>query len=111
MNEMRLRSNKILRVIFDSDMRCSHDGLRKIALKLKVKVDDLTKGEFIVFINTKQTMLKIFAAGNTIAFFKTPDGKRMNMNVIPLIPTYFNGEEFKYDKAVEALVKKEFGQI
>ena len=101
------RVNRIIRVVFDADLRCSHDGLRLIAKKLHVSTD-LKVGEYIVFINAKKSMLKIFAAGNTIAHFKCPDNRRMNLNVIAMIPTFFNGRELEYDKAIEALIKKEF---
>lgn len=101
-------TNRVVRVIFEADMRCSHDGLRKIAKKLNVIIDTLSLGEYVVFINTKKNMCKIFAAGNTIAFFKMPGGKMMNMKIIGMIPRFFNGKELKYDEALRELIRKEF---
>lgn len=102
--------NRIVRVIFDADLRCSHDGLRATAKKLSVSVDDLNMGEYVVFINSKKNMLKLYASGNTIAHFKTPDHRKMNLKVIAQIPKYFNGRELKYDDALKAVIEKEFGR-
>jgi len=102
--------NRIVRVIFDADLRCSHDGLRETAKKLKVLVDDLHTGEYVVFINSKKNMLKLFAANNTIAHFKTPDQRKMNLNVIAQIPKFFNGRELKYDDALKKVIEEQFSK-
>lgn len=106
-----LGTNKILRVIFNADLRCSHDGLRKIAKDLSLNVDTLRIGEFLVFINSRKSALKIFAAGQTIAHFKMPGERKMDMKIISMIPRFFNGQELKYDAALREKILKEFGKV
>lgn len=99
--------NTLIRVVFNTNMQNGHAGLTKIASKVGVRIDQLGLGEFVVFINTRKTMLKLFAPGNTIAHFKTPDGHQLNMKVIALIPRFFNGKELRYDEALAEVIRKE----
>lgn len=103
----RASENRLIRVVFDADLRCSHEGLTAIAKNLKLKLDELELGEFVAFINSKKTMIKLYAAGNTIAHFKTPDGRQLNLKVLALIPKFFNGRELKYDDALKEVITKE----
>lgn len=100
-------ANRILRVVFNADLRNSHDGLEAIAKDFKLKVSELEIGEFVVFMNTRKTAIKIYAAGNTIAHFKMPGGKKLNLKTIAMIPRYFNGSEFRYDQALREVIEKE----
>lgn len=100
-------TNRILRVVFNTDLRNSHDGLEALAKDLKVKVSELSPGQFIVFMNTRKTAVKIYAAGNTIAHFRMPGGKKLNLKTIVMIPKYFSGGEFKYDQALKEVIEKE----
>jgi hypothetical protein len=99
------KSARVIRFFPEADLRCMHDGLRRLALEHKIDVLNLKPGEFIVFANRSKTMLKIFAPGNTIAVTKSPDGRRLDLNVIRLIPRFFNGSEFQYDKALQKLLE------
>lgn len=102
----KTKTTRILRFFPNADLRCMHDGLREIALENDIDPRTLKPGEFLIFCNTKQTMLKIFAPGNTIAVTKSPDGRRLDLNVIRFIPRFFNGTEFNYDEALRAVLKK-----
>lgn len=99
--------NKIIRVVFNTDLRNSHDGLTIIAKELKVNTNDLKPGQFVVFVNTAKTAIKIYAAGNTVVHFRPPGGKKLNLKTIAMIPSYFNGGEFKYDKALKDVIERE----
>lgn len=103
----RESENKILQIFFNTDLRCAHDGLAILAKKEKLNVDKLRVGQFLVFMNTKQSQLKIYAAGRTIAHFKMPNHRRMNLKVLQMIPRFFNGKELKYDEALSEIIKAE----
>lgn len=105
--EGRLKENRVLRVVFDVNMQNGHDGLREVARKLNQNLDSLEVGEFVVFMNTKRTILKIFASGNTIAHFKHPLGHKIDLRLLSMIPRFFNGRELNYPKAIEEILKKE----
>lgn len=103
----KARANTLLRVVFNADLRCSHDGLALQAKALRLDVAKLEVGEFVVFINAKKTMLKMFAAGNTVAHFKTPGNRQLNLKVLAIIPRFFNGQTLKYDEALSEVIRKE----
>lgn len=98
--------NSILRIVFNADLRCSHEGLALIAKDLKINVDKLDIGEYIVILNAKKTLIKIYAAGNVIAFYKSPHGQ-INVKTLKLIPKYFNGRALQYDDALSEIIRKE----
>jgi hypothetical protein len=102
------KENRLIRAVFNTDLRNSHDGLYKIAKDLKVNIDNLSVGEFIVFVNKKRSALKLYAAGNTIAHFRMPGDRVMNMKVLAVIPKFFNGKELKYTDALAEVIRKEF---
>lgn len=99
--------NSILRVVFNADLRCSHEGLSAM-LKANFKIDTakLEPGQYIVCVNTAKTIVKIYAAGNTIAHHRSLRGQ-INMKTLKYIPKYFNGRSFDYDGALEQTIRKE----
>jgi len=98
--------SRLLRVVFNADMRNSHDGLAKLAKSLNIDVNKLQPGNFVAFINSKKNHLKLYASGNIIAHLKLPNGK-LNLNLLSKLPTYFNGTEIEYTKALREQMLKE----
>jgi hypothetical protein len=105
-----LTTNRMLDIIFNTDLRCGHTGLTLLAKNLKVKPDNLRAGEYIVFVNRKKSALKIFASGNVVAHFKMPGEQQMNVKVFSLIPRFFNGKELNYSGALSEVIRKEIRQ-
>jgi hypothetical protein len=106
----KTKATRVVRFFPGADLRCMHDGLRSIAVENGVDPYELRPGEFLVFCNTARTMLKIYAPGNTIACTKSPDGRRLDLNVIKYIPRFFNGSEFNYDGALKEVLKQKTGK-
>lgn len=102
----RTKATRILRFFPDADMRCAHEGLRAVAVENGVDPWELMPGEFLVFSNRKQTMMKIFAPGNIIAFLKHPLNHRIDLDIVKYIPRFFNGTEFQYEKAMREMIKE-----
>lgn len=102
----KTKTTKVIRFFPETDLRSMHLGLRKVAMKHGIDVWALNPGEFVVFANTKQTGLKIFAPGNVIAYVKSPDDKKIDLRVIALIPRYFNGSKFHYEGALREMITK-----
>ena len=107
LNQRKAWSNRLTHIVFNADLRRGHDGLTKLATDMKINTN-LRVGEFIVFVNSKRSALKMYAAGETIAHFKMPGNKVMNVEVIRIIPRFFNGTELKYDKALDELIRSKF---
>lgn len=95
-------TNRVLRFFPNSDLRCSHDGLRKIAKKFKIEPYELEQGEFLVFANTKQNRIKVYAPGNIVAYLK--HDQRIDLDMIRLIPSYFNGQAFDFEGAEKQML-------
>lgn len=99
---------KIIRYFADIHLGNAHRGLTKIAIKEKVDVRNLGAGEYVVFVNSVQTAFKMFAPGNVIAHYKSPENTKIDPRTILMLPNYFNGTEIGYDKALRAVLEKEF---
>ena len=99
--------NTLVRVIFHADLRCGHDGLTKLAKSLKVNVTDLKVGEFVAFINNSKSAIKLYAAGQTIAYYRNPGKRQLNLKVLSVIPRFFNGKELQYNEALKEIITKE----
>lgn len=99
--------NSLVRFFAATDLRNGHDGLRALASRNKVDVKNLGQGEFVAFMNRKQTAVKMYTGGNIIAHVRLDKG-RIDNRTIAHMPKYFNGTEINYNNAVKAMIKKEF---
>lgn len=100
--------NKIIRYFPDSNLRSGHRGLAMLAAKNGIKVNSLGAGEFLIFVNKRQNMLKMFASGNIIAHYKKEDGSRIDPRTIAHIPRHFSGSKINYDAALVQVLRREF---
>ena len=106
-----MAQGNILQCFVDADLRCGHLGLTALAKKNGVKVGDLAPGEYVVFINTRRTRVKIYAASNVIAYLNAPRGVSIDLRVIQQIPRAFTGSgALNYDKALENLLNSKLSQ-
>jgi hypothetical protein len=99
--------NKIIRFFPDTHLGQSHFGLSSIAREVGLDTKKLEPGEFYVFMNKAKTAVKIFTGNNIIAYYKHPEGRRIELKTITLIPKYFSGKSFQYEKALEEVIEKE----
>lgn len=84
---------RIVRFIPNTDFRCGHVGLSKFARELRVDLRGLEAGEFVVFANAAQTGLKVFTAGNTYAYLKHPENRKIDLSIVKYIPYFFGGKK------------------
>lgn len=98
-------SGKLLRVFLNVDMRNGHDGLSLIAKDNAIKTSEIESGSYVVFINSQRTKLKMFAAGQVVAYLRMSQGRTINMNVIKELPSVFNGKQINYDVALKTAVE------
>lgn len=97
---------KLLRVFLEADLRCSHEGLAKIAKDNKINVDNITPGECVIFINSSRNRLKLYAANNIIAYLRLQPKQILDFRTISLIPAAFNASgRLDYDKALKTLIE------
>lgn len=90
---------KITQVFMDVDMRNGHEGLSLLAKKFDIDPRKLPQNHMLVFINRKQTHLKVFVAGNIIAHTKRD---RISLDAIREIPRAFAySGRIDYDEALK----------
>ncbi len=106
--ESKIKEQRIIRFFPNTDLRCGHDGLAKIAKEQKVSVTKLEKGEYVLFVNKSLTAAKLFVPGNIIAYLRMPGNQKIDPRTIALIPKFFNGSKISYDDALSEVLKKEF---
>lgn len=97
---------RITRVILDSDMRCSFDGLRKIAEDCSA---GLNNDSTIMFMNRKTTMFKVLR-GNKYLVTYSNGHKRIPLEAISELPEAFGGTALEMNEAIKkSLLKKGIG--
>lgn len=99
-----LSKNKIIRVFLKTNMSLSHPGLTALALSEKVTLGNLMVGEFVIFINTALTKVKVFAANNAFAYYASK--RKIDLRTLQDIPIYFNGTSLQFDHIIEKMLRK-----
>lgn len=101
---------KIIQVFFDADMRNGHDGLTAMARKSDLNITSLEANSFVVFVNSKQNMVKLYAPNNVIAFYRAPKHHRVELRTIPLIVKSFHATRgIDYDAALKTVIEQRLG--
>jgi hypothetical protein len=94
------KDSRVLQVFLNADLRCAHAGLSKLAQRSNLDVRKLENGQYILFLNAAKDRLKMFAANNVVAYFKAPQGTRIDLRVLSELPRVFNGTSIDYDAAL-----------
>lgn len=97
---------RLIRYFANTNLGNGHKGLSEIALKEDVDVNNLTRGEYVIFTNTRKNAVKMFAPGGVIAHFKVPGGARLDLRTIASLPKFFNGSEIRYSEALKHTIEK-----
>lgn len=99
-----IETQNVVRFFPDVSMANSHQGLGNIAKEANLNVRKLRPGEYLIFMNKKQTALKMLTAGNIIAYLKMPGSTKIDPRTIALIPKFFNGTEINYSGALKKVL-------
>lgn len=95
--------NLLAHFFLDCDMRCSHEGLLAMIKKKKITIKE---GEFIVFMNRRRSMIKMFC-GHKGALMHWRDGnKQVDPGIIRYLPKYCGGNELDVTGAVKEHLEK-----
>lgn len=100
-------SNRVVHYFPNTDIRCGHDGLKQIAIKAGFR--EVKPGEYLLFVNRKKTHLKVMAANNIVAHYRSPCG-RVDLRAIQYIPEAFNGEGFDFNRSLRSLLVKDLAK-
>ena len=99
-------SNYLLSYFPETDLRYGHDGLAAVAKKAGKPVSKLKIGQFLLFVNRKQSAVKIITADNIMIHLKSKDNAPLNFRAINMLPKYFNGTRFNYAGALRESLEK-----
>lgn len=97
--------NKLISVFPNSDLRSGHYGLTILAKKNKRNPEDLTNGNFFLFLNRRQSAFKMLGANDVLIHYKSPRGM-VDLRTIEYLPHCFEAGEFVYDKALRTVFEK-----
>lgn len=96
---------RIARVYFDVDLRSSFQGLRKFLKNEKLDATTLGKGSLVIFMNRKTSAFKMLAGNDYLVYYNN-QGRRIPLDAIQYLPTYFDGTTLEFNKAMEKSVKE-----
>lgn len=88
---------KLAHTFFDVDMRCSHEGLKKIVDDEEIEIKS---GDFIIFLNSRRTILKMFCGSLEVILMYKKGDQPIDPGVIPLLPQYVGGGKIEMNKAM-----------
>lgn len=89
---------EIIHIFHDVDLRCGHNGLTDYASKHRVSVKNLTKGEFVVFLNRAKDRVKLMGSDQVMVYVI---GDEITNADLEAIPTWFNGDKFILPKKLK----------
>jgi hypothetical protein len=93
---------KIAHIFMNVDMRNGHSGLKEFCKDKRVKI---TPDDFIVFVNSTRTMMKVFCKGSEAIMHLKKDGHKLDLGIIKYLPKYCDGPEIDIDKAIADNIK------
>jgi hypothetical protein len=100
-------SGKVVRCFMNVDMRNGLEGLKKIASDEKIDVDKLAAGEYVVFINSSKSKIKMYATTGVLAQYAAQKGEVIDLRTIAKIPAAFNTSgRIDYDKVLKQTIEE-----
>jgi hypothetical protein len=102
MNEPR-----IIQVFQNVSMTNGHDGLVGIASAAGVKLKEIKHGEMVIFINERRDKMKVYAANDVLAYYRSPSG-RIQMEMVQHIPNAFCGGQIDFKRALRTTLEDIF---
>lgn len=103
-----LEKPRIQQVFLETDMRCNHVGLSLLAKRYGIDTAALPINNMLVFINRRQTHLKVYVHGNIIAHTKR---NRISLDAIKEIPKVFGYKGvIDYDAALGIALEKQLAK-
>lgn len=99
---------QIARVFFNVHMGQNFQGLLRICRDNRLKPEQNPES-YVVFINTAKTKFKLLI-GDKYLVYHSNGNKVIPLDAIQFLPHAFTGREFKFDAAIEKLVRNKLNQ-
>lgn len=61
-------------------------------------LESLEEGQYVVFINKRKTLMKVYVFGNTFSFTRR---ERIDLAALQYLPVAFGGKGFDFDLALK----------
>lgn len=98
---------RVVRIFFNADFRCQHDGLYKVAKAKKVDIFNLREHEAVVFINNARNKVKMFTSSGVLAYLRLEGSNKVDAATIAEIPRAFSGNiKVAYNRALQKTLKE-----
>lgn len=96
---------RLARVYLDQDMRCSFTGIMSVLRKDKITPETLGKGSMIIFMNKAATKFKLLAGKDYLVYYSNGH-RRIPLEAIQHLPSYFDGSSLELGKAIDKSVRE-----
>jgi len=101
-----MEAGKVIRVFKDVSMANGHLGLTLIAKKAGIDLKTMPENHYCVYINRRQTAVKIMTASPLFAHYRSDSG-RITSGAIIKIPLAFGSKnEFDMTKAIRLALEE-----
>lgn len=98
---------RIAQCFLNADLRGSHNSLRLMANDNGLDLDEIGSNQFVVFVNKKRTLMKVWAGFGTFSFTRR---ERIDLNAIKYLPRVFGATgDLNYDSALEQSLRDRLG--
>lgn len=101
---------EIARVFFGVHMAYGFQGLAKVLVDNKMKIETLKENGFIVFMNSKMTAFKLLVGPHYIVYYNNK-GKRVPLEAISQFPSFFNGKTLDFKGAERKALEKKYSSV
>jgi len=90
-----------LHIIYDMYMGWSHNTLMQI-LHANTGKNEVEKGELVIFMSRSWTACKIIGPNNTMLYWRSKNGTKINIDQLKALPTHLGGARFTMAGKLEA---------
>jgi hypothetical protein len=90
-------------------MGLGHHGLSKLLSREGINVEELQRGDLIMFLNGRGDKLKVLGSkGWVVGYIRHPQGHRLMREAFQYLPQTFGADGFSYDTACRQALEARF---
>ena len=92
-----MSTNRVIHFYADINMNSGHIRLAEIAGK---KIAALKAGEFVAFVNTKFTAMKLYGCHGVIVHWRQEPGQTLYNGIVSVLPKFLSGADIGFTREI-----------
>lgn len=97
-------------MFFDIHMGFSFQGLSRVLVENKMKIESLPENGFIVFMNRSMTAFKLLVGPHYIVYHNNK-GRKVPLEAIQHFPAFFTGKKLDFKGAERRALEKKYADL